>query len=239
MSKEQARDKRPASSPLQEETGKLTCLLSDESVVDMDGDDTIINPDFLSSTVLEDRPGKAQGDKSFSQTEELKAAFGPPCGQKVVRGRRQLLGKCTSYRHKSLLMAAKKRLPTLDTKKLFPAADWPSLSRSVQPSTSRPGGSATTTAVPRVYLSRSVQPSTSRPGGSATTTAVPRIYLNEDLTKECSSGLPVPLCPVVDIPTGRLRYHYCSASGLPERRPHQRTFRDRLDGPKLQETTEN
>ncbi|KAL8577764.1 hypothetical protein ACOMHN_001633 [Nucella lapillus] len=78
MSKEQARDKRPASSPLQEETGKLTCLLSDESVVDMDGDDTIINPDFLSSTVLEDHPGKALGDTSFSQTEELKAVFGDP-----------------------------------------------------------------------------------------------------------------------------------------------------------------
>ncbi|KAL8611830.1 hypothetical protein ACOMHN_041292 [Nucella lapillus] len=73
---------------------------------------------------------------------------------------RPILVKCTSYR-KSLLMAAKKRLPPLDTKKLFPAADWPSLCRSVQSSASRPGGSATTTAVPRVYL-------------------------NEDLTKERS-----------------------------------------------------
>ncbi|KAL8604804.1 hypothetical protein ACOMHN_028432 [Nucella lapillus] len=237
---------------LQEETGKRTCLLSDESVVDMDGDDTIINPDFLSSTVLEDRPGKAQGDTSFSQTEELKAAFGDPHvlemiskavaaqilepPRKEIQGLRStieelnakidskdrqilklqdrvdeleqygrqnsiritsvpesqgestevvktifravdvqitddmidrthrvgrksseadarsrpILVKCTSYRHKSLLMAAKKSLPTLDTKKLFPAADWRSLSRSVQSSTSRPGGSATAAAVPRV-----------------------------------------------------------------------------------------
>ncbi|KAL8623154.1 hypothetical protein ACOMHN_057953 [Nucella lapillus] len=179
----------------------------------MDGDDTIINPDFLSSTVLEDRPGKAQGDTSFSLTEELKAAFGDPhvlemiskavaaqildplpqgeSTEEVVKtifkavdvqitddmidrthrvGRksseadarsRPILVKFTSYRNKSLLMAAKKRLPTLDMKKQFPAADWPSLSCSVQSSASRPGGSATTTAVPRVYL-------------------------NEDLTKECS-----------------------------------------------------
>ncbi|KAL8566655.1 hypothetical protein ACOMHN_055592 [Nucella lapillus] len=52
--------------------------------------------------------------------------------------------------HEKLFPAADSAHPGHE--KLFPAADWASLSRSVQSSASRPGGSATATAVPRVYL---------------------------------------------------------------------------------------
>ncbi|KAL8609191.1 hypothetical protein ACOMHN_058811 [Nucella lapillus] len=81
-------------------------------------------------------------------------------GKKLSEGdakSRPILVKCTSYRYKSMLMTAKKKLPAVDVKKLFPNADWPALPHSSQSSRSRPGGPAA---------------------------VVPRVYINHDLTRE-------------------------------------------------------
>ncbi|KAL8593008.1 hypothetical protein ACOMHN_017938 [Nucella lapillus] len=81
-------------------------------------------------------------------------------GKKLSEGdakSRPILVKCTSYRYKSMLMAAKKKLPAVDVKKLFPNPDWPALPHSSQSSRSRPGGPAA---------------------------VVPRVYINHDLTRE-------------------------------------------------------